>query len=91
MLAPVLWPAGPSQPVPQIALHAPEPAAQFSRRLQTMAPPVHLAESRMDEGVLLVNPMALAAADDALLVQQIVRAAQDAWPSASGTGAFAER
>jgi hypothetical protein len=56
-----------------------------------MAPPVHLAESRMDEGVLLVNPMALAAADDALLVQQIVRAAQDAWPSASGTGAFAER
>jgi hypothetical protein len=56
-----------------------------------MAPPVHLAESRMEDGLLLVNPMALATADDALLVQQIVRAAQDAWPSASGTGPIAER
>jgi L-seryl-tRNA(Ser) seleniumtransferase len=91
MLAPVLWPAGPSQSVPQIALHTPEPAAQFSRRLQSMAPPVHLAEGRMDDGLLLVNPMALATADDALLVQQIAHAAQDAWPSASGTGAFAKR
>ena len=91
MLAPVLWPARPSQPVPQIALHTPEPAAQFSRRLQTMEPPVHLAEGRMEDGLLRVNPMALATADDALLVQQIARAAQDAWPSASRTGACAER
>jgi len=56
-----------------------------------MEPPVHLAEGRMEDGLLLVNPMALATADDALLVQQIVRAAQDAWPSASGTDTFAER
>jgi len=32
----------------------------------------------MDEGLLLLNPMALAAADDALVVQQIARAARQA-------------
>jgi hypothetical protein len=75
--------------VPQIALHTPEPAAQFSRRLQAMAPPVHLAEGRMDDGLLLVNPMALAGADDTVLVQQIVRAAQDAGGSRAAPPACA--
>jgi len=78
VLAPELCPAGPVNPVPLLALHTPEPAAQFSRRLQGMSPPVHLAEGRMDEGLLLLNPMALAAADDALVVQQIARAARQA-------------
>jgi L-seryl-tRNA(Ser) seleniumtransferase len=78
VLAPELYPAGPVNPVPLLALHTPEPAAQFSRRLQSMSPPVHLAEGRMDEGLLLLNPMALAAADDTLVVQQIARAARQA-------------
>ena len=77
-LAPTLCPASPAHPVPLIALRTPEPAARFSRRLQAMSPPVHLAEGRMDEGLLMVNPMALAAADDALLVQQILHAAHEA-------------
>jgi D-glucosaminate-6-phosphate ammonia-lyase len=76
VLAPQLCPASPASPVPLIALRTPEPPSHFSRRLQAMSPAVHLAEGRMDEGLLLVNPMALAPADDPLVVQQIALAAQ---------------
>ena len=82
-LAPQLWPASPAQAVPMVALRTPQPAADFSRRLQALSPPVHLAEGRMDDGLLLVNLMALAPQDDALLVQQVALAAgQAATPGA---------
>jgi len=41
-----------------------------------MSPRVHLAEGLMDKGPLPLNPMALAAAKDTLVVQQIAHAAR---------------
>lgn len=46
----------------------PAAAAALCRRLQAQPRPIHLAEDRLDEGVLLVNPIALASQDDAALV-----------------------
>jgi L-seryl-tRNA(Ser) seleniumtransferase len=46
----------------------PAAAAALCRQLQAQDRPVHLAEDRLDEGVLLVNPIALAPQDDAALV-----------------------
>jgi L-seryl-tRNA(Ser) seleniumtransferase len=54
-------------PVLAIALEPAERAAQVVRALHAHAPPIHLAEKRIAEGVLLVDPQSLAPADDALV------------------------
>jgi L-seryl-tRNA(Ser) seleniumtransferase len=54
----------------------PDPAAAVAlcRRLQAQARPVHLAEDRLDEGVLTINPLALSQQDDSALVAGLVAA-----------------
>jgi L-seryl-tRNA(Ser) seleniumtransferase len=52
----------------------PAAAAALCRRLQAQARPVHLAEDRLDEGVLTINPLALSQQDDSALVAGLVAA-----------------
>jgi L-seryl-tRNA(Ser) seleniumtransferase len=47
-------------------------AIEFSRRLQAGDPPIHLAERRVGEDVLMVDPSTLRAEDDLLLASRIV-------------------
>ncbi len=77
-------PGGRAVPVLELQVGAdgrPDPAAAAAlcRRLQAQARPVHLAEDRLDEGVLAINPLALSPQDDAALVAGLV-AALDASP-----------
>lgn len=59
-----------------VAGQRPDPAAAATlcRRLQAQARPVHLAEDRLDEAVLAINPIALSPEDDAALVAGLVAA-----------------
>ena len=59
-----------------VAGQRPDPAAAAAlcRRLQAQARPVHLAEDRLDEAVLAINPIALSPEDDAALVAGLVAA-----------------
>lgn len=52
---------------PQLALH-PDDAPGLAARLRAGVPAVHLGERRAGEGVLLVDPQALRAEDDAALI-----------------------
>lgn len=52
----------------------PAAAAALCRRLQGQVRPVHLAEDRLDEGVLTINPLALSPQDDAALVAGLAAA-----------------
>jgi L-seryl-tRNA(Ser) seleniumtransferase len=77
-------PGGRAVPVLELQVGAdgrPDPAAAAAlcRRLQAQARPVHLAEDRLDEAVLAINPLALSPQDDAALVAGLV-AALDASP-----------
>jgi len=77
-------PGGRAVPVLELQVGAdgrPDPAAAAAlcRRLQAQARPVHLAEDRLDEAVLAINPLALSPQDDAALVAGLV-AALDATP-----------
>lgn len=82
LLRAVLREAGPGgRAVPGLELQVgadgrPDPAAAAAlcRRLQAQARPVHLAEDRLDEGVLAINPLALSPQDDAALVAGLVAA-----------------
>jgi L-seryl-tRNA(Ser) seleniumtransferase len=72
-------PGGRAVPVLELQVGAdgrPDPAAAAAlcRRLQAQARPVHLAEDRLDEGVLAINPLALSPQDDAALVAGLVAA-----------------
>src|SRR5439155_21634687 len=60
-------------------------AIEFSRRLQAGDPPIHLAERRVGEDVLMVDPSTLRAEDDLLLASRIVDVAGGR--GASGRGA----
>ncbi len=62
--------------VPHLDIRVPEPAAQFSARLQAGDPPVHLRESKAGEGILTVDPQALRPEDDAILARQVVAIAE---------------
>jgi L-seryl-tRNA(Ser) seleniumtransferase len=59
-----------------VAGQRPDPAAAAAlcRRLQAQARPVHLAEDRLDEAVLAINPIALSPEDDAALVAGLLAA-----------------
>ncbi len=82
LLRAVLREAGPGgRAVPGLELQVgadgrPDPAAAAAlcRRLQAQARPVHLAEDRLDEAVLAINPLALSPQDDAALVAGLVAA-----------------
>lgn len=72
-------PGGRAVPVLELQVGAdgrPDPAAAAAlcRRLQAQARPVHLAEDRLDEAVLAINPLALSPQDDAALVAGLVAA-----------------
>jgi L-seryl-tRNA(Ser) seleniumtransferase len=58
---------------PQLALHV-EDAPALAARLRLGSPPAHLGERRAAEGVLLVDPQALRAEDDAALVEAVRQA-----------------
>lgn len=47
-----------------------------SRALQAGEPPIHLSERRAAEGMLLIDPAALSAGDDAILVERMVALAR---------------
>jgi L-seryl-tRNA(Ser) seleniumtransferase len=72
-------PGGRAVPVLDLTIGAegrPDPtaAAALCRRLQAQARPAHLAEDRLDEGVLTINPLALSPQDDSALVAGLVAA-----------------
>jgi L-seryl-tRNA(Ser) seleniumtransferase len=56
--------------VPQLHLLVKEPL-EVSRRLQAGDPPVHLSERFAAQGILIVDPQALAPEDDAVLVRAV--------------------
>ena len=53
-------------------------AIEFSRRLQAGDPPIHLAERRVGDDVLMVDPSTLRAEDDLLLAARVVDVAAEA-------------
>ncbi|MBM3572543.1 MAG: aminotransferase class V-fold PLP-dependent enzyme [Alphaproteobacteria bacterium] len=47
-----------------------------SRALQAGDPPVHLSERRATDGILVIDPMSLNAADDAVMVERVIALAR---------------
>jgi D-glucosaminate-6-phosphate ammonia-lyase len=66
--------AGPRAPVLAVALEPPARAAEIVRKLRAHDPAIHVGERRVDEGVLLIDPQALLAEDDALLAEALRQA-----------------
>jgi L-seryl-tRNA(Ser) seleniumtransferase len=60
------------QGVPCLELQTGTASREMCRRLRRLPRPVHLAESRLDEGLLMIQPIALQPEDDGLLAASIV-------------------
>ena len=63
-------------PVPLLELAVPGSAHDFSRRLQSGDPPVHLSERLADAGILTLNPQTLRPEDDTVLVRCLIEASR---------------
>jgi D-glucosaminate-6-phosphate ammonia-lyase len=63
-------------PLLEIALEPAARAAAAAAALKAQQPAVHLAEARLAEGVLLVDPTSVAPADDAVLAEALLRVLQ---------------